>query len=86
MALRMVGLRFTETMLYEYLLLGKGGLRRLRKNPKGVSFGTIEWGKFLKTRLQTKDNKINLVPEEFMAEAIEELKNHRYQLRSIHFF
>lgn len=68
--LGLVGKKFTESMLYDYLLLGKGGLRRLKRHPEGVTYAEINWGDFLKNRISTPDNRIRLTPED-LVQAIE---------------
>ena len=59
------GSGFTPEMLYQFLLLGKTSLRRLRRARGGLKFGDIEWGNFLKEGLYTADKRIHLAPDDF---------------------
>lgn len=61
-----IGKEFTEEMLFSYLLMSRGGLRRLKKSPRGVKYGEIQWGKFLETRLETGNKRIDLAPSDLV--------------------
>ncbi|MBI5505965.1 MAG: molybdopterin-dependent oxidoreductase [Deltaproteobacteria bacterium] len=61
------GIEVTEGLLFRYLLLGKGGLARLRRSPGGVKTGEIEWGRLLERGLKTHDGRIALAPPDFIA-------------------
>lgn len=65
-ALEKIGVRFTEEHLYQYLLLGKTRLKRLKQTPGGIKFGEIRWGEFLRSGLHTKDRRIHLAPEDIL--------------------
>ncbi len=58
------GLGFSEDHLYRYLLLGKTRLGKLKKADKGMKFGDIRWGEFLRTGLRTEDKRIQLAPSD----------------------
>lgn len=61
-----IGVGFDEDLLYRYLLLGKGGLGRLKRTARGVKLGDIRWGEFLARGLHTVDGKMHLAPPEFV--------------------
>lgn len=73
------GKGFTEEMLFNYLLMKKGGLRKLKKSARGIKYGDIQWGHFLEARLETPDKRINLAPSEFVNE-VERLNPGSYQV------
>lgn len=51
--------------LARYLLLGKTSLRRLKQASAGIKFGDIQWGEFLRNRLETMERKVDLAPAKF---------------------
>jgi len=63
--LGMFGSALTQEHFATYLLLGKTSLGRLKRTAGGMKLGDIEWGRFLRTRLETNNKKIALAPEEF---------------------
>jgi formate dehydrogenase len=63
--LGMFGSALTPEHFAAYLLLGKMSVGRLKRTEGGIKLGDIEWGKFLRTRLETRSKKIELAPEEF---------------------
>jgi len=63
--LGMFGSALTPEQFAAYLLLGKMSVGRLKRTEGGIKLGDIEWGKFLRTRLETRGKKIELAPEEF---------------------
>ncbi len=60
-----LGSGVSDQDLARYLLLGKASLRRLKRSSDGIKFDDIQWGEFLRTRLETKERKVNLAPAEF---------------------
>jgi anaerobic selenocysteine-containing dehydrogenase len=64
--LGMFGSALTQEHFATYLLLGKTSLGRLKRTAGGMKLGEIEWGRFLRTRLETRDERIALAPEEFI--------------------
>jgi anaerobic selenocysteine-containing dehydrogenase len=62
-----LGVGFGEEMLYRYLLLGKVGLRRLRRSPGGLRMGAVPWGQFLMRGLRTQDRRIDVAPPDLVA-------------------
>jgi len=65
------GIDVPQELLFHHLLLGKGGLGRLKRRPGGIKLGEVEWGRLLESGLKTPDGRIALAPEEFVA-ALEE--------------
>jgi formate dehydrogenase len=66
-ALDFVGIGFSEELLFRYLLLGRVGLGTLKASPGGVPFGEIEWGRFVRERIETGDRRIALAPSDLVA-------------------
>jgi len=66
-ALGRCGIEVTESLLYRFLLLGKGGLGRLQRACGGTKTGDVEWGRFLASGLKTADKRIALAPADFVA-------------------
>lgn len=62
--LALFGSELSEEDLARYLLLGKSSLRRLKRAPNGIKFADIQWGEFLRKRLETKERKVILAPAE----------------------
>ena len=69
--LGMFGSALTQEHFARYLLLGKTSFGRLKRTPGGQKLGDIQWGEFLRTRLETEHGRIDLAPEE-LAEAVSE--------------
>ncbi|MFZ5609619.1 MAG: molybdopterin-containing oxidoreductase family protein [Pseudomonadota bacterium] len=65
--LDMLGIGFSEDMLYRHVLPKGLGLKRLKRAPRGVKLGDIEWGRFLEKGLATPSGKIELAPRDFIA-------------------
>ncbi len=59
------GAALTPEHFATYLLFGITSLGRLMRTEGGLKLGDIEWGKFLRTRLETKEKKIVLAADEF---------------------
>ena len=64
--MRMFGGSLTHEHFARYLLFGRTSLGRLKRAEGGIKLGDIEWGQFLRTRLETKEEKIVLAPEELV--------------------
>ena len=78
----LVGSGFSEKHLAQYLFMSsfarkKISINKLKNADKGIKFGDIEWGQFLKRGIHTADKKIHLAPEKFVTslEAILALKS-----------
>ncbi len=65
--LGMLGSALTPEHFATYLLFGKMSLGRLKRSEGGIKLGDIDWGNFLRTRLETREKKIVLAPEELAA-------------------
>jgi anaerobic selenocysteine-containing dehydrogenase len=65
--LSIVGSGLTPDLFFQFLLLGKTSLRRLKQTQGGIKFGDIQWGAFLRSGLYTKDKRIHLAPDDFAA-------------------
>lgn len=63
-----VGIEFSESMLYSYLLMGKTRLGKLQKQETGMDFGTMQFGSFFERSIRTSDRKLHLAPDEFIDE------------------
>ena len=60
------GGRFSEDLLYRFLLLGKASLRRLKRTPGGIKVGDIRFGELLERRLRTRDGRLHLAPPDLV--------------------
>jgi anaerobic selenocysteine-containing dehydrogenase len=69
-----LGIGFNEDLLFQYLLIGKLNLRRLKRTPGGIKLGEVRYGELLRNGLHTPDHKLHLAPEEFVAALHEALQ------------
>lgn len=60
------GGRFSEDLLYRFLLLGKASLRRLKRTPGGIKVGDIRFGELLARGLRTRDGRLHLAPPDLV--------------------
>ena len=67
--LGMFGSALTQEHFARYLLLGKTSFGRLKRTPGGQKLSDIQWGEFLRTRLETEHGRIDLAPDE-LTEAV----------------
>ena len=63
--LGMFGSALTQEHFARYLLLGKTSFGRLKRTPGGQKLSDIQWGEFLRNRLETGHGRIDLAPDEF---------------------
>ncbi len=66
-----LGFKFSESMLYRYLLLGKTRLGNLKRQDTGMDLGKLVFGSFFERSIRTSDRKLHLAPKEFV-EALRE--------------
>jgi formate dehydrogenase len=64
--LGLFGSALTQEHFARYLLFGKTSFGRLKQSEGGIKLGDLDWGKFLRTRLETKHKKIELAPTELV--------------------
>ena len=72
--LGMFGSALTQEHFARYLLLGKTSFGRLKRTPGGQKLSDIQWGEFLRTRLETGHGRIDLAPDE-LTEAVSKASN-----------
>ncbi|HEB90293.1 MAG TPA: hypothetical protein ENI85_12045 [Deltaproteobacteria bacterium] len=65
-AIESLGFEFGESMLYRYLLMGRIRLGRLKRADLGIELGEIEFGRFFRESIRTKDGRLHLSPPEFV--------------------
>lgn len=65
-ALDGLGIGFSEDLLFQYLLLGKLSLGRLKRTPGGIKLGEVRYGELLEKGLRTPDRRLHLAPPEFV--------------------
>lgn len=70
-----LGIDFSEDLLFQYLLLGKLDLGRLKRTPGGIKLGEVRYGELLGRGLHTPDRKLHLAPEEFVRALHEALRS-----------
>jgi formate dehydrogenase len=61
------GGRFSEDLLYRFLLLGRASLRHLKRTPGGIKVGDIRFGELLARGLRTRDGRLHLAPPDLVS-------------------
>jgi len=70
----MLGIGFSEDMLYREVLPKGLSLKKLKSSKRGIKLGDIEWGQFLGKTLPTPSGRIELAPADFTAALLGALK------------